>query len=612
MRALCTGISGTSKGRFLIAFQSYAALQGKQVEILDMGEEMITQATSLLGDPPRARVERKLLDLPKSTKDQLRADVLEKFLDKAKKLSQNGIDSILATHVSFRWTKTIVPSIDLKRIEEYNPDFYFVLKAEREKIKAVLDAHPAWQFRNVTLDDISVWQDEEMHATKLIARYYLKPYMPFENDPTRSNKDLFDFLYQSVPTQKTVVQRAKGVYETVFVTAMSGVGAKHYLRAFTEYSQSVMKRQIGLLDIGKRIVEAGQSHKSTVTEHNILDEEDSVLDKWRAEAFGKVLVERDRHKDCIVLSHACFRDNGKIRPAFSPELEGEMMRVLNPTVFVTLIDNLLATKIRMFRNFHWQKQNPSLRELALWRDEEIFFTWLLAQYQKRPHYILTVQQPFHALCDIIFKRNVVKGIYLSHPITEILRKDEVERNKYLTEKADLREALRRSYVVYDPFDIRDSELFYALKKDEYTLEEHMADYSQWSQGDTRIPTKPLKVRKEGTEFIVEGSEVKFSELELEELHPYNRDQIVQRDYNLIDQSDAVVVYYPVEDVSAGVLSEITYAYSHGRDVFAWWRTGISPFLERSTTTPPGVFKFEDRDKLLSYMVNEYCRQETSL
>lgn len=606
MRALCTGISGTSKGHFLVAFQSYAALQGKQVEILDMGEEMIKQATVLLGGPPRAIVERKILDLPRSTLNELRANVLQRLLDRAENFSQNGIDSVLAMHLSFRWTKTITPCVNLKYIEAYDPDFYFILKAERERIKAALDAHPAWQFRNVTLDDISVWQDEEMHATKLIAGYYHKPFMPFENDPSLSNKDLFNFLYHSVPPHKTARARAKGVYETVFVTAMSGVGAKNYLRAFTEYSKSLMNRQIGLLDIGKKIVEVGKSHKSTITEHNILDEEDAVLDEWRSETFGKVLVERDQHKDCVVLSHACFRDNGKIRPAFSPELEGEMMRVLNPTVFITLIDNLLATKIRMFDNLHWKKQNPPLRELALWRDEEIFFTRLLAQYQGSPHYIIPVQEPFQALYDIIFKRNLVKGIYLSHPITQILSKEKTERDGYLKEKTDLREALRGPYVVYDPFDIRDSELFYASKKDEYTLNEHIADYSRWSPSDDRVPTIPLKVQRDGTDFSVGGSAVKFSIQELEELEPYNRDQIVERDYNLIDQSDAVVVYYPVVEVSAGVLSEITYAYSHGRDVFTWWIPGISPFLEHSTTTPPGVFR--DKDKLLSHMVDEYSKQ----
>lgn len=159
MRALCTGISGTSKGHFLIAFQSYAALQGKQVEILDMGEEMIKQATVLLGGPPRAIVERKILDLPRSTLNELRANVLQRLLDRAENFSQNGIDSVLATHLSFRWTKTITPCINLKYIEACDPDFYFILKAERKRIRAALDAHPAWQFRDVTLDDISVWQD---------------------------------------------------------------------------------------------------------------------------------------------------------------------------------------------------------------------------------------------------------------------------------------------------------------------------------------------------------------------------------------------------------------------------------------------------------------------
>ncbi|MEM0093754.1 MAG: hypothetical protein QW753_05215, partial [Thermofilum sp.] len=76
-----------------------------------------------------------------------------------------------------------------------------------------------------------------------------------------------------------------------------------------------------------------------------------------------------------------------------------------------------------------------------------------------------------------------------------------------------------------------------------------------------------------------------------------RDQIVARDYQLINQSDMLVVFYPVRVLSPGVLSEIKYGYTHNKDVFAIFpHEGASPFFEYYTTK---VFK--DVDSLIDHL-----------
>ena len=104
--------------------------------------------------------------------------------------------------------------------------------------------------------------------------------------------------------------------------------------------------------------------------------------------------------------------------------------------------------------------------------------------------------------------------------------------------------------------------------------------------DKPMESKDLSVSQESDRaFKVEyGDGVMLSAQELEDVREHIGNQIVERDYYLIDQSDWVTVYYPVSDVSPGVISEVIYGFSHGRDVFVWWYSReVSPFLETYAT-----------------------------
>ena len=57
------------------------------------------------------------------------------------------------------------------------------------------------------------------------------------------------------------------------------------------------------------------------------------------------------------------------------------------------------------------------------------------------------------------------------------------------------------------------------------------------------------------------------------------DQTVARDYQFIDQSDIVIVYYPVREPSPGVLSELIHGFSHDKEVYMVFPYEISPFLQ---------------------------------
>ena len=96
-------------------------------------------------------------------------------------------------------------------------------------------------------------------------------------------------------------------------------------------------------------------------------------------------------------------------------------------------------------------------------------------------------------------------------------------------------------------------------------------------------------------FEVEGKEFKIPLREIEDAKEDIVDQVVARDYKLINQSDIIIVYYPVTYLSAGVLSEINYGFTHNKEVYAIFPHSVSPFLKYYTTK---IFK--SVDELIEY------------
>ena len=79
------------------------------------------------------------------------------------------------------------------------------------------------------------------------------------------------------------------------------------------------------------------------------------------------------------------------------------------------------------------------------------------------------------------------------------------------------------------------------------------------------------------------------------LQQHIADQIVERDYKLIAQSDVVVVYYDVPVPSPGVISEMKFALESGKRVYGVWLPPNEPsvFFTRYCSlwfrTPEAVF-----------------------
>jgi adenylate kinase len=119
---------------------------------------------------------------------------------------------------------------------------------------------------------------------------------------------------------------------------------------------------------------------------------------------------------------------------------------------------------------------------------------------------------------------VLKKAYLSFSITNASDED-------IRQTEQARDKLRQLLVVFDPYSMKENEL----------------------QSRADIP---------------------------ESVRQRISNMVVFRDYQLISQSDYVLVYYPGEQFSQGVATEIVYGYSSGKRVYLVWpHERESPFLE---------------------------------
>lgn len=589
MLAICTGISGTDKRAYLIELQEYAErYHDRELEVFDLGTFVEEEAKRLFQQSHIAisisDIAKKVLDLPKSTARQLGATASEQIL---RQINGRRGNYVISTHACFRWKKSLMLTVDSHYLDQYEPDVFLTMTDEPYKIRATLQQDPKWVDK-LSVEDIAAWQGEEKEATRILAGYRRKEWMEFKVGAPK--KEVFDYLFKIKGSKRRLPPPMPSPHKTVYCTAISGTKAREYLRAFCSWAMKTKQHEITLLDLGATVVRVAQKYKRSITKQNILREGEQDLNTWRQEALRILRDERRKHGDCIILGHSCFRSNFKMENlllGFDPEQELITWSLINPDVYVTITDNILSNKVRLNREDQAEGLDLSLREIAMWHDEECFFTRLIAENFKKPYYIMPLSEPFETLDGIIFQQDR-KRIYLSFPITEVLKKEEKEREEIFSWKNELRENLRKSYVVFDPLDILDGALPKILDSEtkfHHLLKDHIIEFNENADGSIERATKSLQV------FFVNSEKLKIKEAgitlsrgELEKAVGYINDQIVDRDYRLIDQSDWVAVYYPVPEVSAGVISEVVYGFSHGRSVFAWWFSReVSPFLEAYLT-----------------------------
>lgn len=358
-----------------------------------------------------------------------------------------------------------------------------------------------------------------------------------------------------------------------FVTGISGSGRLEYLMRVKELAGG----RLTIKDIGNLMFKKSRHLGIEIPDGKILDLDHFALNYLRAITFEELLSEVGEYRgyeeddpDLIVSTHTCFRWKKHLLPGFN----FYYLNSLNPDIYVTIIDNVHHVKARLESRPHWRGR-LTLKDILIWRDEEIFVTKMLAEYQNKPFYIISSKEDPEVLYNIIYnvekkkkrgEKSALKA-YLSYPITYVRASE--DRFKMKEEfKRKLKEA---GVVIFDPMSIEEVDLVDMVEE----------------------------AKKRGEEYVevkYDGHAVKIPISEVEEAKDDILDQTVVRDYSLIDQADVVIVYYYATVMSPGVLSELNYGFTHNKEVYAVFPYEISPFFQYYTTK---IFK--DPEELLKFL-----------
>ncbi len=345
----------------------------------------------------------------------------------------------------------------------------------------------------------------------------------------------------------------------VIATGISGSGRGEYLRKVVKFAER-QGEEVRLFDVGRMMFSTAEKLGIKIPEDKILDLAPSTLSYLRTTVFEQILRESEEHENIIIGTHACFRWRKHLLQAF----DFHYLNQLKPDIYVAIIDSVASIKARLEVKEGWRGR-LRLKDILVWRDEEVFITKSVADFQRRPFYMIAYKEPAEALFRLMFEPNV-KKTYLSYPMTH---SEQSEEN--LMKKDEFRDTLRDAgLIVFDPAEIEDAKLL------------------------RRLEDSP-----EGVEVEADGTKVFIPADEVMEVAEDVQHQTVANDCQLIDQSDFITVYYYLPVMSPGVLSEMTYGFTNNKHVYVVFKGPESPFFRYYSTK---IFK--DEADLFEYYYNQ--------
>ncbi len=289
-----------------------------------------------------------------------------------------------------------------------------------------------------------------------------------------------------------------------------------------------LDKTIASYDIGDTIFEIAKELNIKLSNEKVLDMDPRILKLLRELSFQRILMRSSKQKNTILSLHLTFRWHRRLMAGFSfTELDQ-----FTPDIYININDELKSI-IDCMKKDKWARE-LSLETVNTWIDEEEFTTKLLADLHKKPFYLVPKNMDLNQILELINTNK--KKAYLSYPIT-LLEKTQPEKIEKIRKFGD---QLKKELIIFDPLYISDLLDIENLKKKKGTL--------------------PI-------------------ETVTEEAEKMTKERVVARDFQFIDQSDYVIVYYPTKLLSAGVMSEIVHAYAHNKEVYAIYPFEISPFLE---------------------------------
>lgn len=318
-------------------------------------------------------------------------------------------------------------------------------------------------------------------------------------------------------------------------TGTSGSGRIELLEELAGYLQNHLGKRALVHNIGSLIQEECTKNKVHYTDKRILDLDSDLLKTLRTIAMKESIIRAQRDPDIdfhFISTHATFRWKNRLIPGVS----FTDLKELNPDGFVNVVDNIHSVIEANRRNPKWEiGESPDYEETQDWMIEEEFVAEFLADALGKQVYLVTREHNIPNLADL-FSTNK-KKIYLSYPITGV----QIDNPELLDKiQGPILNRLEDLFIVFNPLTIKDMSL-----------------------AKNGIPDFVNELTHKAKQTI--------------------KSRTVARDFQFIDQADAVVVFYLTDKVSPGVLAEIYYAHRHQKPVYMVFPYTKSPFIEDAVT-----------------------------
>lgn len=347
------------------------------------------------------------------------------------------------------------------------------------------------------------------------------------------------------------------------VTGISGSGRIELLWELAEYCRGSLSKSVAVHDVGTIIQEEAAKLKIPINHDRILDMDVAWLRTIRAAALKEVNIRILNEPDAdlhLIGVHAMFHWKRRLVPGISyPDV-----LALRPDGFINVVEDVRTVYETNRKNPRWDDNTvPELSETQEWMMEEEFLTEVLADVVAKPMYLIARQHNVANLADLFFTDK--KKVYLSFPITAI---KDIDPELLARIQGPILSDLEAQFVVFNPLAIKDMSLTYLEPTD-------------------GVPELLAQLTPKANELI--------------------KSRTVERDFQFIDQSDAVVVFYITEKVSPGVLAEIFYAHRNTKPVYASFSGKASPFLEGAVTELT-----DDIERLMTILREFAVREDVSV
>jgi len=365
------------------------------------------------------------------------------------------------------------------------------------------------------------------------------------------------------------------------VTGQVGMDKKAYLDAVAELGRE-RGESLRVYHVGDMMYREAPD----VLPGRILDLPLGRLRSLRRAAFKDVIAESADEPNIIVNTHATFRWRHGLFSAF----DFDQLKKLKPDLLICLVDNIEVVHHRLHQE---HKVDATLKDLMVWREEEIMATELAAQALDLPRQFFVLSRGRHQdtleSCFRLICRPEMRKVYPSFPMTHVAGLPDT-----LKEIDDFRGTLTRHFITFDPADVDEKLLL----------------------------DSAIEAAKEGRDFIemeagsFSGGQETFpvSVKQILDIAGDIDGQIYARDFKLIDQSDMIVSLVPelpggTPGLSSGVERELQHAFEGGKEVYVIWKPerNPSPFITETSTR-----WFRSVDETLQYFEEQGMLHQPSL